>query len=277
MESIEELDKDKTTLLDAHKEEINELKNKHNEIINQNINSSLTSMLTQLEDELLSSDRKKELSSQIVNTATESISSISTKKLFEYLSFPKKYFDLNTADVRRRLIYSFIPFNSEFYDIAKTTPDLYGPFWIFTTIAFLIASACVVSTMNDRTMMKEFQEIFPIAGSVIFSFGFVLSMITYLCLIIVGENCPLVGCICLYGYAVSVFIPALIVCCFKFELGRWILLIYAAVASSFFLIVNVKKATARCESNLKVILFGIVVIGQVCLFGVLRFHFFSTK
>ena len=278
MENTEELDKDVATHLEEQKKKANELKPGQKDIqkmIGNNINP-LPAMLSQIEEQLLSSDKKKEISSQIIDTATESISSIFKGKLPEYLSYPKKYFDLNTSDVRRRLIYSIIPFNSDFYDIAKRTPDLYGPFWIFTTIAFLIAAASVISTMNDSTI-QEFQELFPIAGTVIYSFGIILSLITYICFIIVGEPCPLVGCICLYGYALSVFIPALIVCFFKFELGRWILLIYAAVASSFFLIVNIKKATMRCESNLKFLLFGIVVIGQVFLFSVLRFHFFSSK
>ena len=275
MESIEELDKDKTIQLDNTHKDVSSQDNNVNEMINKNINASLTSMITQIESELLSSDKKKEISSTIINNATDTISSTFTNKLTEYFAFPKKYFDLNTTDVRRRLIYSFIPFNSEFYEIAKTTPDLYGPFWILTTIAFLIACACVVSTMNDTTI-KEFQEVFPIAGTVVYSFGFIMSLIAYLCLMLIGEPCSIVSCICLYGYALSVFIPALIVCCFKFELARWILLIYAGLASSFFLIVNLQKATQRLESKMKVVLFGIVVFGQVLMFAVLRFHFFST-
>jgi hypothetical protein len=35
---------------------------------------------------------------------------------------------------------SLTPWKNDFFDIARTSPDLYGPFWILTTIIFLLSS-----------------------------------------------------------------------------------------------------------------------------------------
>jgi len=34
-----------------------------------------------------------------------------------------------------------VPFNRDFYALANDKPDLYGPFWIYTTLIFLVAVA----------------------------------------------------------------------------------------------------------------------------------------
>jgi len=34
-----------------------------------------------------------------------------------------------------------IPFNKEFSPLAEAKPDLYGPFWIYTTLVVIVAVA----------------------------------------------------------------------------------------------------------------------------------------
>ena len=57
------------------------------------------------------------------------------------LSFLQIYFDFETEEIIKRLIASLIPFNKNFINIVEKKPDLYGPFWIYTTLIFIVASA----------------------------------------------------------------------------------------------------------------------------------------
>ena len=57
-------------------------------------------------------------------------------------------------DIKLKLKGSLIPFNKSFNQSIETRADLYGPFWIFTTIIFLIALIGNFSTYfysEDRT------------------------------------------------------------------------------------------------------------------------------
>ena len=71
----------------------------------------------------------------------------SEKSMFEKccpcltIEFFVQYFDVSTDDIRNRLITSLIPFNSRFHQLYKDKPDLYGPFWIYTTLIIMLAIA----------------------------------------------------------------------------------------------------------------------------------------
>jgi hypothetical protein len=48
-------------------------------------------------------------------------------------------------EIKTKLISSLIPFNKDFHQLAEDKPDLYGPFWIYTTLIFIVA---VTSNMS---------------------------------------------------------------------------------------------------------------------------------
>ncbi len=70
--------------------------------------------------------------------------------------------------MRSRLLHSLIPFNPKFYDISQQTPDLYGPFWIYTTLIFIIAAAGSLSGyLQNNISQNFFQEFVPIATGIV--------------------------------------------------------------------------------------------------------------
>jgi len=93
-----------------------------------------------------------------------------SKKYFKFKSsFLKQYFNVTTADVRSRLLHSLVPFNPKFYDISEQSPDLYGPFWIYTTLVFIIAAAGSLSRyIQNQSTTNFFQEFVPIAAAIVF-------------------------------------------------------------------------------------------------------------
>ncbi len=83
-------------------------------------------------------------------------------------SILKTYFNITTNDVRSRLLHSLVPFNPKFYDISQQTPDLYGPFWIYTTLIFIIAAAGSLSGyLQNNTSESFFQEFVPMATGIV--------------------------------------------------------------------------------------------------------------
>jgi hypothetical protein len=59
------------------------------------------------------------------------------------MEYYQQYFNVNTSDVQSRIIASMVPTFSSNYLITKIrpNPDLYGPFWVSTTLIFTIAIA----------------------------------------------------------------------------------------------------------------------------------------
>src|SRR5689334_12080625 len=62
-------------------------------------------------------------------------------KISGHLNFVGKYFNVEVDDIRQKLIASIIPMNKGFHELAEKNPDLYGPFWIYTTLIFLVTFA----------------------------------------------------------------------------------------------------------------------------------------
>lgn len=50
-------------------------------------------------------------------------------------SFIGTYFNVETDDILKKIASSFIPINRS---IAQSNPDLYGPFWIITTLIVFV-------------------------------------------------------------------------------------------------------------------------------------------
>lgn len=59
-------------------------------------------------------------------------------KINNQVSFIGKYFDVEVEEIVTKLISSVIPFNKGFSNLAEKKPDLYGPFWIYTTLILLV-------------------------------------------------------------------------------------------------------------------------------------------
>lgn len=72
---------------------------------------------------------------------SEQMSSAVMNKINGHLSFVGKYFNVEVDDIKEKLIASIIPGNKNFHNLAEATPDLYGPFWIYTTLIFLVTFA----------------------------------------------------------------------------------------------------------------------------------------
>jgi hypothetical protein len=81
----------------------------------------------------------------INSSSKEEASNSYLRKLNDKLNFIGKYFDVEQEDIKEKLICSVYPFNTNFQKLAEKTPDLYGPFWIYATLVFIVAVAGNIS------------------------------------------------------------------------------------------------------------------------------------
>ena len=85
--------------------------------------------------------------------------------------------------------------------------------------------------------MYDFQSLMT-ASTIIYGYMFLVPFAMYLVMRHFGSSIGLVLTICLYGYALAVFIPASMVCTLPSATIIWLTLMAAAVSSSVLLVRN---------------------------------------
>nr|CAN77029.1 hypothetical protein VITISV_015340 [Vitis vinifera] len=129
----------------------------------------------------------------------------------------KPYFDVDTSDVLERIKDSLFPFNGSFSEKVASNPDLYGPFWICTTLIFVAASiGTFVTYVAHKIQKKEWDyDINLVTWSAGLFYGYVTIIPLGLYIILKYFSAPsgLAQLLCLYGYSLFIFIPALLGSC----------------------------------------------------------------
>ena len=205
---------------------------------------------------------------------TESLSFID--RLLCLLRFLRPYYKVTFNDIKIRIKYSFIPIKNDFMDIAESNPDLYGPFWIYTTLIYVIAAGGALSYYFSNSNNNYFQMFVPVAGSILYSFGFGFPFALWLCMKIFKLDMKYISLVCLYGYSLCCFIPVLFLCSTGFSWLQWILLIYGIGNSTGFILINLWNKIKGLEDKSKYIFLSILGGGQIILFLILKFYFFGS-
>ncbi|CAA2953718.1 YIPF1 homolog [Olea europaea subsp. europaea] len=126
----------------------------------------------------------------------------------------RPYFDVDTSDVLERIKDSLFPFRGSFTEKTANNPDLYGPFWICTTLIFVAASIGTFATyLAHKLQKKEWNyDINVVTWSAGLFYGYVTIVPVVLYIILKYFSAPsgLVQLFCLYGYSLFAFIPALV-------------------------------------------------------------------
>jgi hypothetical protein len=79
---------------------------------------------------------------------------------------PRDYFNIEEEHIFRR-VRSAVLLTPPFHQVLEDKPDLYGPFWIATTlIVVLIGSSSLMSFFNDPSVTYDFNQI-SVAASLV--------------------------------------------------------------------------------------------------------------
>ncbi|KAJ1417109.1 Yip1 domain [Sesbania bispinosa] len=192
----------------------------------------------------------------------------------------KPYFDVDTSDVLERIKDSLFPFRGTFNEKTSTNPDLYGPFWICTTLIFVAASiGTFVTYIAHKLKDKEWDyDINLVTWSAGLFYGYVT--IVPLCLYVIlkyfSAPAGLVQLFCLYGYSLFVFIPALCMSIVPLEIFRWVIAGVAGFMSATFLALNLRAHIKSAGERWFLIVAGIFLL-QLALAVVLKVYLFTVS
>lgn len=216
------------------------------------------------------------IAEEAVKSASEKFSKTWIEKYFCCLDFLKKYFNINSKDFYRRLLNSLIPFNKKFHPLIENNPDLYGPFWIFTSLILVIAAAGSLAKLIQGSSSKNFfKEFIPIAAIIIYAVGFGLPIGISLLMKLFGSAINIMNVICTFGYSYSIYIPISIICSIPAQWLQWVLLLYGSVASTSLLVINYYKDVSAFNNNKKYLIIIIVVVVQLGVFLLFKLYFFK--
>ncbi|KAG7523704.1 transmembrane protein 59 [Solea senegalensis] len=137
---------------------------------------------------------------------------------FEYY---QRFFDIETHHVKERIIGSMLPWpGKNFIQLyLRRNPDLYGPIWICTTLVFAIAISGNISNFlvhlgkPNYRYTPEFRKV-TIAATAIFSYAWLVPLALWGFLL--WRNNKIMNLVsysfmeifCVYGYSLSIYIPA---------------------------------------------------------------------
>ncbi|KAJ9682029.1 hypothetical protein PVL29_018087 [Vitis rotundifolia] len=191
----------------------------------------------------------------------------------------KPYFDVDTSDVLERIKDSLFPFNGSFSEKVASNPDLYGPFWICTTLIFVAASiGTFVTYVAHKIQKKEWDyDINLVTWSAGLFYGYVTIIPLGLYIILKYFSAPsgLVQLLCLYGYSLFIFIPALCLSVVPLELFRWVVAGVAGFLSATFVALNLRAHIKSAGERWFLIVAAIFLL-QLALAAVLKIYLFTV-
>jgi len=190
-----------------------------------------------------------------------------------------KYFNVELNDIKLKLKGSLIPMNKSFYQSIEVNADLYGPFWIFTTIIFLISLignfSSYIHAEDKEKFVYDYNHV-PHAIFIIYGFGFGAPFVLWLIMkFIFRIDIDLVTNLCIYGYSYTILIPILLICIIPFKLISTLALLYFLIHSCTFLFYNMYMVIQQKAQKSKYVVLGLLGGIQLLLFFFLKFYFFG--
>ncbi|XP_072296831.1 protein YIPF1 [Eucyclogobius newberryi] len=221
---------------------------------------------------------------------TKLLSEEKTKKTPAFWTFEyyQQFFDIDTYQVKERIRGSLLPWpRKNFVDTyLHRNPDLYGPFWICTTLVFAIAISGNISTFlvnlgkPNYKYTPEFQKV-TIAATAIFSYAWLVPLALWGVLLWRSNKVmnlvsySFMEIVCVYGYSLAVYIPAVIIWILPFKWLQWLSIIVALCLSGSVLVMTFWPAVRDDNPKVYVAILSTLVTFNVLLAVGCKMYFFS--
>ncbi|KAI1293349.1 hypothetical protein EDD11_008436 [Mortierella claussenii] len=193
----------------------------------------------------------------------------------EYYS---KFFDVDTAQVMERCMASVIP-KDNFLDVMGGSPDLYGPFWIPTTVIFvLFVTSSIIDSINAYLSSTPYAydiRQLTFAFGTIYTYAFLVPALIWGSTKYFGCQPDLLEMLALYGYGLTIWIPVAVLSILPWNLLRWALVLAGAGTSGVFLVRNMYPVLSRAEAQTSKIILILVVVLHAVLALILKYRFFA--
>nr|SVE87611.1 EOG090X0CJ3 [Daphnia similis] len=200
-------------------------------------------------------------------------------------AYYQRYFDVDTPQVKERLVWSFIPRPSRdtLTHYIRPSPDLYGPLWICVTLVFCVAimgniADYLHSGGEGQHWRYDFRKV-SISASTIFSYALLLPLVLWLLLWWrrkEGDQTPLgfIEIVSLYGYSLAIYIPISVLLTIPFPILQWTLVILGAALSGSVLVLSLWPPLSATKRGMAVIILSVILAFHFLLAAGLQLYFF---
>ncbi|XP_075155266.1 protein YIPF1 [Haematobia irritans] len=215
-----------------------------------------------------------------------------SKTSFLTLEYYQKFFDVDTLIVLERIANSMIPKRAPGNYLRSSigqNPDLYGPFWITTTLIFCIAISGNIANYlqhhNDNYQWRYNFHLVSYAATCIFiyvnflpaalwaTFKYSLKPLDEGHETENADYTPsLLSLMCIYGYSLAIYIPVSILWVIQLSILQWLLVITAALLSGSVLIAVLTPALRNSKYSLFLII-GILAAHFLLAAGFMLYFF----
>ncbi|KAF9432397.1 hypothetical protein BGZ76_010857 [Entomortierella beljakovae] len=179
-----------------------------------------------------------------------------------------------------RCMATIIP-KQNFLEVMGGSPDLYGPFWIPTTVIFaLFVTSSIVDSINAYMSSKPYAYDIghlTFAFGTIYSYAFLVPAMIWGATKYFGCQPDLLEMLALYGYGMTIWIPIAALSVLPFNLLRWGLVAVGSGVSGVFLVRNMYPVLSRAEAQTSKIILILVVGLHGVLALVLKYKFFASN
>ncbi|KAH9463731.1 hypothetical protein MJO29_008028 [Puccinia striiformis f. sp. tritici] len=186
------------------------------------------------------------------------------------------YFDVETKTVLERCWRTMYPKDDYVEVVLAGQPDLYGPFWLPTTLIFILffassLSGALTSYLHSQSYDYDFSKL-SLAVGLVYVYALALPACIWAAMRywagVEGRTIPEI--INLYGYSVTVFIPVALLSIPPFPFLRSIMALGAFGLSLGFLVRNLYPVLAAAPAKTARILL-IAVVGLHAIFSLILY------
>lgn len=205
---------------------------------------------------------------------------------FEYY---QTLFDVDSHQVKNRIVGSILPWpGKNFIEVyLRSNPDLYGPFWICATLVFAIAVSGNISSFLVHQGQPKFRYVpdfskVTMAATAIYSYAWLVPLALWGFLtwrnrkITSLVSYSFLQIVCVYGYSLSIYIPAVILWIIPNEGLRWCSIVVALCLSGSVLVLTFWPAIRDDKPRITTAIISTIVILHVLLAVGCKACFFST-
>lgn len=200
------------------------------------------------------------------------------KRLLWSLSFYAQFFDVDTSAVLTRCWAALYP-RANFLDVLEGNPDLYGPFWIATTVVFILFLSGTISQYLASTANEPFAYDFTLlsgAAGLVYGYTLVIPVLLFAALRYFGsESANLLECWALYGYGNLIWIPVALIAWSHVDILNWVFVAVGFGLSVAFLLRNLYPVLSATDRQTSKMLLVIVVVLHMALSVTIKFLFFA--
>ncbi|KAI0021261.1 hypothetical protein F4780DRAFT_778777 [Xylariomycetidae sp. FL0641] len=204
-----------------------------------------------------------------------------SKRYLWSLAFYAQFFDVDTSSVLARCWAALWP-RANFLDVLEGNPDLYGPFWIATTVVLILFLGGTINQYLTKTGVEDGPfaydfELLSGAAGLVYGYTLLLPVALFGALRYFGsESANLLECWALYGYANLIWVPVALIAWSPLTLLNWVFVGLGWAVSVAFLLRNLYPVLSATDRQTSKVLLVLVVALHAGLALAIKILFFAA-